>query len=150
MIWVINTNTNICHIYHYQKKPAHLSLFKQLDHPENKLKASDYLTSDKPGHYQTNGSARGAFSPHTEAKEVEIDNFAREIAHELEKGRNEHQYTELILIASPHMSGLVLQHLNSQVKGLIINHIQKDFQNISDQELLRYLTAHTVYHDEKK
>jgi protein required for attachment to host cells len=143
---VANINSNICRIYHYDKHPAQLRLLKEIDHPENKLKSGD-ITSDRPGHYQSRTSARGAYSPHMEAKEIEIDNFSREITKELNQERIKKEYDELIVIAPPHMIGLLFQHINKHVKNLVINDIKKDLIHLSDHELLIFLQSHTQYHD---
>lgn len=143
---VINTNTNTCRIYHYLKHPAQLSLIKEINHPENKLKNSD-LTSDRQGHYKAGKSARGAYSPHREEKDIEIDNFSREIAKELNQERVKNEYDELIVIALPHMNGLLFQHINKHVKDLVINTIEKDLVHLSEKDLLNFLQSHTKYHD---
>ncbi len=146
MIWVVNTNTNACHIYHYQKSPAQLTLLKEINHPENRLKKSDFLTSDKPGHYQSDTSnAGGSFAQRTDPKEIAIDDFAREIARELNHGRATNAYENLIIITEPHMNGLLFQHLDKHVKNLVINTIQKDLQHLTDKELLAFLKTDAKY-----
>ncbi len=146
MIWVVNTNSNMCHIYDYQKNPAQLILLKELNHPENRLKKSDFLTSDKPGHYQSDPShAGGSFSQRTDPKEVAIDDFAREIARELNHGRTTNAYESLVLITPPHMNGLLLQHLDKHVKERVAHTIQKDLQHLTDKELLALLKTNTKF-----
>lgn len=146
MILVINTNTNDCKIYHYDKHPAQLTLVKEISHPDNKLKNGD-LTSDKEGHYKATQAGRGAYSPHTDAKEVEIINFSKEIAQDLNQRRNENELERLILIAPPHMYGLISQHLNKHVMSLVSNHIQKDLIHLKEHELLDFLKKNAQYTD---
>ena len=146
MILVINANTNDCKIYHYDKHPAQLKLLKEISHPANKLKNRD-LTSDRPGHYQGGESARGSYSPHMEEKENEINNFSREIARELNQRRNENDYKTLIVIAPPHMYGLLVQHLNKHVKNMVTHDIQKDLIHYTERELLDFLKVNTKYHE---
>lgn len=136
MIWVVTSNSNHCCIYHSDKNHSQLTLLKEISHPELKLKTGSTLTSDKPGHYQTSESARGAYSPHMDAKEKEIDRFAREIAEELDKGRGKNAYEHLIIIMPAHMSGLLFKHMNQHVKNLVIKHIQKDVEHSSEKELI--------------
>lgn len=145
---VVNTNTNKCRIYHYDKHPAQLTFLKELNHPESKLRSSE-ITSDRPGHYQGGESARGAYSPHMEPKEIEIDNFSREIAKELNQERNNKQYDELIVIAPAQMNGLLFEHINKHVKEMVINKIQKNLLHMADHELLEFLQTNTKYHDQK-
>jgi protein required for attachment to host cells len=144
MILVVNANTNDCKIYQYEKHPAQLVLIKEISHPECKLKSGD-LTADREGHYKANQSARGAYSPSTTAKEVEIINFSKEIAQDLNQRRNQNELENLILIATPHMYGLLLQHLNKHVISLVINHIQKDLLHMKDHELLDFLNKNTKF-----
>lgn len=146
MILVVRTNTNDCKMYHYVKHPARLTLIGEINHPDNKLKKSD-LFADKEGHYKVNQSARGAYSPHTDAKEVEIINFSKEIAENLNQRRNQNEFEKLILIASPHMYGLMIRHLSKHVMSLVTNHIQKDLMHMKDHELLGFLQEHTQYAD---
>lgn len=143
---VVNTNSNTCRIYHYDKQLSKLTLLKEISHPENKLKSGD-MTSDRPGHYQGGESSRGAYSPHMEAKEIHIDNFSREIAKELDQERIQKDYDELIMIAPSHMVGLLYQHLSKQVKNLVINKIEKDLLHLPNHELLEFLQTHTQYRD---
>lgn len=145
MIWVINTNTNQCRIYNYDKTPAKLTLIKEIIHPENRMKKSEYLTSDKPGRYRASNSAQGTYSQDTDPKDVAIDNFAREIAKELNHGRTSKTFEKLILITPPHMEGLLQHHLDKHVKNLVVHNIQKDLLHLSDHELLEYLQINTKY-----
>lgn len=147
MICVVIANAYTCRIYHYSKHPLKLTLLKEINHPENRLKDSE-LTSDKPGHYKGGESARGAYSPHMKAKEVEIDNFSRQIAKELNQGRNENEYERFILIAPPHMSGLLFKHINKHVKDLITNNIKKDLLHLTDREILGFLQMNAQYQDQ--
>lgn len=144
MILVVNANTNDCRIYQYDRNPQQLTLIREISHPNNKLKNGD-MTSDREGHYKTSLSARGAFSPETEAKEVEIINFSREIAQDLNQRRNTNEFKKLILIASPRMHGYITQHLNKHVIDLVTNNIQKDLMHMKDHELLDFLKKNTQY-----
>lgn len=138
LTWVVITDSNCCRIYHYHKNPEKLVLFNEINHPENKLKDAE-LTSDTLGRYQTGASAHGAYAPHSDPKEVKIDDFSREIAKELEKGRNMNAYNQLIIISSPHMNGLLFKHLDKHVQELVKNNIKKDAIHLTENELLEFL-----------
>ncbi len=145
--WVVNTDSNTCRIYQYKKGSDQLTLFKEIRHLENKLRDID-LTSDKPGHYKSSGTTHGAYSQPSDPKEIKIDAFSREIAEELDHGRNIQAYKNLIIIASPHMSGLLFQHINKHVHDLVTHKIEKDLIHLPDHELLVFLRAHTQYPDD--
>ena len=147
MIWVIAANAIACRLFQYDKHPDKLTLLKEIDHPENRLKKEDYLTSDKPGHYKSSTSS-GAYSPRTDPKEVEIDNFARQIANELDHGRRTDAYKKLIIISTPQMEGLIRLHMDKHVKETIRNNIQKDPQHINEHELLSLLQKSAEFPDQ--
>lgn len=139
MIWIITANSNLCRIYEFDKHDVKLNLLKEIKHPENKQKKSEYLTSDKPGSYGANGSVHGSFSQQSDPKEVVIENFSREIAHELNKGRNSNSYKNLVIITPPHMKGLLTKHLDKHVKELVSKEIQKDVMQLTQHEFVEYL-----------
>lgn len=145
MIWIITANSNMCRFYHFDKHNVTIDLLKELSHPVNKLKKSEYLTSDKPGHYSTSGARGGAYAPHTDPKEAEIDSFAREIAHELNHGRSTNAYNHLIIISAPHMNGLISKHLDKHVKELVTKEIQKDVMPLAHHELLSFLEKNITH-----
>jgi len=138
MAWIITINGSKCCIYDFQKKSHQLKLINEITNPTSKLKNSD-LISDEPGHQTTGGSARGACEWPNNPKEVEFDRFARKLAEELEVGRVTHKYTELIIAASPHINGLLNQHLNKHINQLVIANIKKDLISLTEQELQAYL-----------
>lgn len=85
--WALILNSNDCRIYKLSTKPYQLTLLKEILHPESKLRDID-LTSDKPGRYKAGDSAHGAYTQHSDPKEIQIEDFSRQVANELNKGRN--------------------------------------------------------------
>lgn len=146
MIWIIIANSNQCRFYAFDKKQAEATLIKEISHPENKAKKGDYLTSDRPGHFATDASAHGAFSPHTDPKDIAVDDYAREIAHDLNRGRNAQAYKNLVIITPAHMSGLLNKHLDKHVKELVSLEIHKDVMQLSHSELVEYLRELKMNH----
>ena len=138
MNWVLLLNSNECRIFSFSKQPQELKLIKEISHPENKGRNED-LVSDRPGHYSTDANAGGAYSPHTDPKDVKRDQFLLEICHVLDDNRVHHQFEKLIVIAAPKVYGCLLQHMNKNVEKLITQHIQKDVVFLKQHELLDLL-----------
>lgn len=139
MIWIVQMDSVSCKIYNYIKKPADLKLLKEFVHPENKYHAND-LVSDQPGHYQTGFQAHGAYSS-PDPKQVKIEQFSQEIANYLEDARKQSQFDQLIIVAAPHILGLLQQHLTKYVKEMIEREIQKDFMFMKEHQLLEIVKA---------
>ena len=139
--WVLVADTNICRIYTYDKQPEKLTLFKEISHPENRLKDTD-LTSDRQGRYSASNSTHGVYAAHSDPKEVKIDDFSREIAKELAHGRSTNDYSKLIIVALPHMDGLISQHIDKNVKDLITHNIKHNAVDLNEKHLLEFLHKH--------
>ena len=130
------TETFIYDITAHQEKHAHAETFKPamtLSHPEGRLKISE-LVEDRSGKPGTNG-VHGKYEKHDDPHEVELSKFAKEIAAVLEKGREENQYEQLILCASPRFHGVLNEHLSKGVAHLVMKHIQKDYAALEHKEL---------------
>lgn len=138
MAWIITLNAVHSKIYDYHLNKRSLNLIKELEHPQSRIKSSELVT-DHPGSYKTGGSIRGACEWHNDPKKVEIDHFIKSIADELALGKNQHQYDELIIFATPSIVGLLIQHLNKQVSQCIIGRVKKDYVNLDLNELQNYL-----------
>ena len=141
--WILTANTNTYRIYKSTTKPYHIKLIKELQHPESKLKDIE-LTSDRSGRYNTETTTQGIYTQRSDPKEIEIDVFARTIADELNKGRINHDYDRLIVIAPPHMNGLLFQHINKYVNDLVTHNIKNDVIHLTEQELSDFLQKHLM------
>jgi len=138
MIWVISLNSSLSHIYVYEPKQHTLTLLDSLENPSGQLKGRD-LISDRPGHYQTPNTAKGAYEWSTSPHEVEIDRFTKELADLLKKGLDNHQYEQLILCALPHVGGALLNNLDKQVAQSLLVNIKKNFVESEPKVLVDYL-----------
>ncbi|MDF3054880.1 MAG: uncharacterized protein K0Q74_787 [Gammaproteobacteria bacterium] len=139
MYWIILTDASVYRIFTYEKDSQNLSLLEEKFHPESKEKISDLVT-DRPGHYQTPGTTRGAYSEHQDPKKIENAHFSKELASYLEQGRTQNKYEGLILIAPPKANGLLLSYLSKEVKKLIISNLKKDYVYFTQHELIDFIT----------
>lgn len=138
MAWVITANTNTCYIYDYHIAPLGIKRLKELKHPDSKLKDSE-LVADRAGSYKTNSSSIGKYAPKNDHQTIEIENFASEIANELNMGRKKNHYKDLILIAPPQMTGLIQKSLDSHAKDCIEKTINKDYMRMDEEALVKVL-----------
>jgi protein required for attachment to host cells len=141
MRWILLANSNECRIYDYEKKTDTLTCLKRIDHPENKLKTNELVT-DRQGRYRSSNSAHGAYGHDSEPHEIQIDNFAREIARVLEEARISKQYKELVVVAPPAMDGLLNTHLKKTVQNLVVSTILKNIMHLNDHELVPFFRDH--------
>ncbi len=138
MTWVVTADSTICRIYQFDEPNKKLELIKEFTHPDAHLQKGEYLTDDKPGRYKSDARfGGGSYAPHSDPKEVITDNFARDIATELNRGRNSQAYKKIITVCLPHMKGLLYKHLDKHVKELVSQDIEKDVMHLPTHELIK-------------
>lgn len=145
--WVIIADSSQCNIYEYTKLNDEMHLIKEIQHPENLLKDSDYM-SDKQGSFRRSGrtAGHGTFLANADPKKTKIDQFSREIANLLEHDRKMHLFEHLILISPPHMNGLLHHYFSKHLKRKLDLSIDKSVVNFPHQKLKSFIHHYTHLH----
>ncbi len=136
--WILVANASSAKLFINNGPKKGLNKIKEFDHAASRSKAAD-LVSDRPGHNQGHGNGRGAYNPPTTPKQHEADQFALELARELDQGRTGNQYQRLILVAAPPFMGLLNKHLNGHIGHLVTDRLEKDYTKATDRELAGHL-----------
>ncbi len=143
--WLLVGNASRARLFETQARPKTLTLIKEFLHPPSREKG-DELASDRSGHYQAEavgmeGTTHGAFNEAVTPKEYEHTRFAMELAKELNTGRTKNSFNNLMIVASPHFHGLLNQHMNSHVSKMVSTHLNKDYTDLEEKELIKRLRA---------
>jgi protein required for attachment to host cells len=118
-----------------------LTFVKEFKHEASRKKDSD-LVSDRPGHYQAS-SSHGSFGEKHEARQLEVDNFAAKLAHELKTAWDLHEYKKLVLVAPAHFYGYMQKHLDKHViSASKMEHVIKDYTKYTTLHLAQSLKEH--------
>jgi|688.fasta_scaffold257227_2 protein required for attachment to host cells len=137
--WILIANSSTARIFQAAKTTKDMKLICEIDHPESREKAVN-LVSDLPGRYRKSSSSPlSVYEEPTNPKQVEVERFAHQLAHELNEGRNLNKYHDLIIIAPAHFQGLLNKTFNTHVKNLITITLDKDYTRLKQHELLNYL-----------
>jgi protein required for attachment to host cells len=134
MTWILVANASSARLFDKGASSKSLNLIGEFSHPESRQKGSE-LASDRPGHYQSKGTAHGAFTESSNPKELEADRFAQELVNKLEQGRVNNEWQDVIVIAPPHFHGLINKHLPTMIKDKIKSSFSKDYTNLTEKEL---------------
>lgn len=137
--WVLVANAGVAFVYESENlRTKTLTLIKKLQHPASREKENE-LVSDRPGDYHAEHGARSGYEK-PNPKEIEAENFARELAVMIVHSHNIHNFEQLILLSSPHFYGLINKHLTLK-NGKVI-HIPKDYTKFSKNDLLDHVRKH--------
>jgi len=130
--WVLVANAAEARLYSTDKIGAVMECVREFEHPAGRAKGID-LTSDRPT--QGKGAGHGPLGETSEAKAIELEHFAAELAKALDEGRNINAYRHLVLVAAPHFHGLINKHLDDHTRALVSHDIEKDYTTLSERDL---------------
>jgi len=135
--WILVANASHARLFNLES-PESLALVKEFSHPQSRERASDLVT-DKPGHYQSDGGKHGSFSPEETPKREEMERFAQQLAHELDRQRAAGHYQHLILVAPPAFLGALKGSLNHHVQAVVRETLGKDYVHEKPADVMQHL-----------
>jgi protein required for attachment to host cells len=117
-----------------------LALRQDLPNPQGKLKSKD-LGSDEPGRAFDSHGGRHSFSQHQEPAAHLTEQFAKQLAALLEDGRTHNRYAHLVLVAEPHLLGLLRAALSAPTAALVTKTFDRDLGHVATHDLAKHLGA---------
>jgi protein required for attachment to host cells len=85
------------------------------------------------------GDSRHAIEPRTSASDKADDAFARELDAVLERGRVDHRYRDLVLVAPPRFLGVLHATLGDKVRASIVAGLPKDITSADKRDIVAHL-----------
>lgn len=133
--WVLVANHTHARIFEAEKRAGSLQEIESLVYPEARMKAHD-LISDAPGRaFDSNGQGRHGMAKPTDLRKEGARKFARDIAHTLEKGRQEGRFDKLYIVAEPSMAGSLRMSMSSPTLATIAGESRKNVAECDSDEI---------------
>lgn len=137
-LYIVLANSAAAKIYRYDLTSKRLELLNDLSYPRASLKVSD-LMADDAGRYQKSGEPlQGAYAPHTDPKEIEVEKFAAKLSNELESITKE--ASNLVIIAPGNFQSFLKSKLKNPVLEKIEDYIDKDYTKLPIKDLEKHLS----------
>lgn len=137
--WVVVAHRTGARFFEHRGPSKPLERVDAVEHPGGRAKDHDVGT-DRPGRSGESGAAsRHAMEPHETAHEHDARAFAKSLARRLEKGRVEHAFGRLVLVAEPHFLGYLDGELDRPTHALVTHRIAKDLAHVADRDVAGHL-----------
>lgn len=137
--WILSANRSCASLFESNWPGNLMRRLQDISHPEGRLQNSE-INTDKPGRvFDSVGQARHSTSPKQEPTEHIARQFAINLAELLNKGRIDHAYDGLILIAEPKFLGVLRASLDKNTLSLITQTVNKELVDIKEADLAKYL-----------
>ncbi|MCL4525262.1 MAG: host attachment protein [Gammaproteobacteria bacterium] len=138
--WVLVSNAAEARLFKNEGCNTGLHLVQDWQHPDSR-KHQDELVTDAGGRVQQSfaAGARPGIEWQTSPKEAEMLNFANELATYLGAARKQNAFQHLVLVASPHILGLLREKLDAPTSAMISGTLSKDYTYVGIEELSKHL-----------
>jgi protein required for attachment to host cells len=141
--WILVADSSRARIFEKKEQDEHLQEIEDLVDTEGRATSSELRTGELGRFYgkDERGQANTA-DPTVFPVQHENEIFSRTLTQYLDKGRNEHRYKRLYLIAPPKFLGLIRSNLNEQVEKLVEKEFPKDISTFTIRQIEDYINTH--------
>jgi protein required for attachment to host cells len=137
--WIVVAHRAGARLFEHRGPGKPLVAIESVDHPQGRFQDRDVGT-DRPGRSgESYSTSRHAMEPHETAHEHDAHVFAKTIAKRLARGRMEHAFGRLLLVAEPHFLGYLERELDKPTAALVTDRIHKDLANVADAQIASHL-----------
>jgi protein required for attachment to host cells len=137
MSWILTANRAGARIL--EKQGGTLTLLEAIDNHQGRLRDRD-IDSDRHGRsFDRATSARHALSSSESPHEHLAKAFARGLADKLRQARLTGRFERLVIVAEPHLLGLIRGALDAVTARMVIASVAKDLEQISVDALAEHL-----------
>ena len=133
--WVLVADSNVARIYSAPSPLAPLAAETEIANPDIIPEAAD-----RPGRgFGRMGGHRHALAPKVDPKTQGLSMFAKRLAEVLSEGRIRGKFENLVLVAAPHVLGLLRNELDGKTAKLLSREIGKDLVHLEPKALQAYV-----------
>ena len=139
--WIVVAHRAGARIFSRRGHAAALELLERIEHPAG-LRQDREHDSDQPGRtHDRFGAARHALSSEESPRERSAADFARELAARLASGRNAQAFDQVVLVAEPHLLGLLRDALDEPTRRCVGGEIARDLVHVEDRDVWSHIEA---------
>lgn len=142
--WIVLADSSRARIHVADEKLTRSKLMRELEHPESRVKGIDLNATERgrtSSRIRNVGGQRSAMEPHTDPREVEWSNFARELANELEHGRTHNAFDELIIVAPPQFLGQLRDAMTDHLHDMVRADVPKNLTQVEDRDVIERIKS---------
>jgi protein required for attachment to host cells len=138
--WIVVADNSSARIFTVDDPHGELLQVDILEHPEAREHARD-LNADRPGRsFDSKGEGRHAMGVSVDPVEQEIIRFARQVVDHLKAACNDGRCNRLLLVAGPHLLGLIRKHLDLP-RDVQVTELEKNLGQYNAHEIRGHLPA---------
>jgi|CXWL01.1.fsa_nt_gi protein required for attachment to host cells len=134
--WILVADSSRARLFAVSAGDPAVAEIGDFTNPDGRASGRELSSERPPRTHDRFGAHRHAIEPRTSEHDKAVERFARELDDVLERGRTDHCYQKLMLIAPPHFLGALNSALGKQVRAHIVAEVAKDLTE-ADAETIR-------------
>ena len=107
--------------------------------PGGRSPGRSFTTDRPPSVNESVGPTRHSIEPHTTLREKTADRFARTLSDELERGRNDHRYARLVIVAPPRFLGALHGAFSKPLCDCVVAEIKRNLTALPATDVRAHL-----------
>jgi len=135
--WVLVCDASRAKIFLATRREDDWKLLEDIKHPAGRETSQELHPSSPPGRMQVSrsvGARRSSMEPHTTPKDAEVERFAKHLASRLDAAIGQHLMDDFVLVAPPHLLGVLRQSFAPETVKHLKNSVDKDLVSFDATE----------------
>jgi protein required for attachment to host cells len=137
--WILVANRAGARLFENTGPGQGLSFKQEFPHTEGRLKNQEIISDRQGQAADTRGGGHHSYENAVEPVEHLAQQFAKYLAQQLEHGRTEKRYEQLILVAEPRFLGHLRAVLSGPLLAMVIASVDKDLGDIEARDLAGHI-----------
>lgn len=133
--WVLVADSSRARLFEVASSDKSLSEVACYTNPDGRAPGRNATTDRLPRVNESVGGVRHAIEPHTSLREKSTDNFARSLCEALERGRQDHSYDRLVLVAPDRFLGALRGNFSKELSECVAGEIRHNLTALPVPEL---------------
>lgn len=137
--WILVADSVKARLFAVAEEDRSVAEIEDFLNPEGMAEGRELLQDRPPTTHDRFGHSRHAIEPHTSLRQKSAEVFARELNEALERGRVDHRYQNVVLIAPAHFLGTLNAALNKHVRARVTAELPKNLTRAGAQTIMAHL-----------
>lgn len=133
--WILVADSGRARVFELDESEKKLAELACYANPDARLAGKEITDDRSPSVNANRGGTRHAIEPHTALDEKIADRFAHTLNAALERGRQEHRYDNLVIVAPPRFLGALHCCMNKPLRDRVVEEVRHDYTALPVAEL---------------
>ena len=135
--YILVAESSFAKVFKTGSQKEKFALVHTIENPEGRKQRSE-LDSDRPGMQRNTVGGFHGMGGDEDSQEHDIENFARDLCHLLQKDHQDGKFATLQIAAAPNMLGMLRKFLSEDCKKVLDKTVNKNLIHADEKDILAH------------